>query len=176
MICGVVVAVVTWLHSFYPTPLFSLFLSDGAPPPTLFLPPAWTRASHPQIVGYLKLAHLVPFSVLLDVTKMSPDAVMQTLSAEGRQRGLLLRGNWAARAADVWARGPPHAANCLSVAQCLLHKWVPLGPVGVWAWCVEGHKLCAPEYAAGEHIGEGGSCLAACSSLNASHEWQLRQI
>lgn len=68
----------------------------------------------------------MPFSVLLDVTKMPPDAVMQTLSAEGRQRGLLLRGNWAARAVDVWARGPPHAANCLSVAQCLLHKWVAL--------------------------------------------------
>eukprot|EP00903_Cladosiphon_okamuranus_P021669 g19922.t1 len=76
-----------------------------------------------KIVGYLKLAHLVPFTVLLDVTKMSPEAVMQALSAEGRQRGLLLRGNWAARAADVWARGPPHAANCLSVAQCLLHKY-----------------------------------------------------
>lgn len=94
-------------------------LSLTAPRPLLDVDP---RSQHPQVVGYLKLAHLVPFSVLLDVTKMAPDAVMLALSAEGRQRGLLVRGNWAARAPDVWPRGPPHAANCLSVAQCLLHK------------------------------------------------------
>ncbi|CAM9968614.1 unnamed protein product [Scytosiphon promiscuus] len=76
-----------------------------------------------KIIGYLKLAHLVPFTVLLDVTKMSPAAVLGALSVEGRQQGLLLRGNWAARAADIWGRGPPHAADCLSVAQCLLHKY-----------------------------------------------------
>lgn len=64
----------------------------------------------------------MPFTVLLDVTKMPPDAVIQALSVEGRQRGLLVRGNWAARSTDVWARGPPHAANCLSVVQCLLHQ------------------------------------------------------
>lgn len=75
-----------------------------------------------QIVGYLKLAHLVPFSVLLDVTKMSSKAVMMALSAEGRRRGLLLRGNWAARPTDVWPKGPPHAADCLSVAHLLLHR------------------------------------------------------
>lgn len=75
-----------------------------------------------QIVGYLKLAHLVPFSVLLDVTKSSPDAVIRALSVEGRQRGLLVRGNWAAHAADVWPKGPPHAADCLSIAQLLIHR------------------------------------------------------
>lgn len=82
-----------------------------------------TPLSPRQVVGYLKLAHLVPFSMLLDVTNMSPDAVLQALSVEGRQKGLLMRGNWAALAADVWPRGPPHAADCLSVAQCLLHRW-----------------------------------------------------
>ncbi|CAM9187559.1 unnamed protein product [Ectocarpus sp. 6 AP-2014] len=76
-----------------------------------------------KVVGYLKLAHLVPFSMLLDVTNMSPDAVLQALSVEGRQKGLLMRGNWAALPADVWPRGPPHAADCLSVAQCLLHRY-----------------------------------------------------
>ncbi|CAM9407731.1 unnamed protein product, partial [Ectocarpus sp. 8 AP-2014] len=76
-----------------------------------------------KVVGYLKLAHLVPFSMLLDVTNMPPDAVLQALSVEGRQKGLLMRGNWAALPADVWPRGPPHAADCLSVAQCLLHRY-----------------------------------------------------
>ncbi|CAB1119964.1 unnamed protein product [Ectocarpus sp. CCAP 1310/34] len=76
-----------------------------------------------KVVAYLKLAHLVPFSMLLDVTNMSPDAVLQALSVEGRQKGLLMRGNWAALPADVWPRGPPHAADCLSVAQCLLHRY-----------------------------------------------------
>lgn len=99
----------------------SAFVADpSACQPSLPLLAPWFVAH--QIMGYLKLAHLVPFSVLLDVTKMPSEMVMAALSAEGRRRGLLLRGNWAARAADVWAKGPPHAADCLSVAQVLLHR------------------------------------------------------
>lgn len=69
----------------------------------------------------------MPFSVLLDVTNMSEETVLKILGAEGGRRGLLLRGNWAARAADVWAKGPPHAADCLSVAQVLLHRCAARG-------------------------------------------------
>lgn len=98
-------------------------VSPPPPPlaPSFLFPSSLVFLSLFKILGYLKLAHLVPFSMLLDVTKMSPDAVMRALSVEGRQRGLLLRGNWAARAVDVWPKGPPHAADCLSVAQFLLH-------------------------------------------------------
>ena len=77
----------------------------------------------PQIVGYLKLAHLVSFSMLLDVTSVSAAAALGALSADGRRGGLLVRGNWAARAEDAWRGGASQAIDCLSVAQCLLHRY-----------------------------------------------------
>lgn len=85
--------------------------------------PDYSSCRVQQVVGYLKLAHLVPFSMLLEVTNMSPETIVGILGARGKRRGLLLRGNWAARAADVWPKGVSHAADCLSVAQVLLHRW-----------------------------------------------------
>lgn len=75
-----------------------------------------------QILGYLKLAHLVPFSMLLDVTGCSAVSALGVLSADGSRAGWLVRGNWAARAQDVWSGGASQAADCLSVVHFLLHR------------------------------------------------------
>lgn len=75
-----------------------------------------------QILGYLKLAHLVPFSMLLNVTGCSAASALGVLSVDGARAGWLVRGNWAARAEDVWSGGPSQAADCLSVVHFLLHR------------------------------------------------------